>query len=94
MKNSSPIERSEKTQGITEINQDNCATFSRMQQELLLYIIRNYLQTRRYHSGHAQEEEPKKSNSIKEAQPPLQTRFSKTHTTTINPTEAYKFIKP
>ena len=71
MENSSPIERSKKTHGIIEINQDNCATFSRMQQEIFLYIIRNYLQTGRYHSGHAQEEEPKKSNSIKEAQPPI-----------------------
>ena len=60
MENSSPIERSEKNQGITEINQDNCATFSRMQQEFFLYIIRKYLQMRRYHSGSAQEEEPKK----------------------------------
>ena len=84
MENSSPIERSETTQGIIEINRDNYATFSRMQQELFPYIIRKYFQTRRYHNGHAQEEEPKKPNSIKEAQPPLQTRFSKTHTTRIN----------
>ena len=60
MENSSPIERSEKTQGITEINRDICENFSRMQQEPFLYIIRKYLQTRRYHSGNAQEEEPKK----------------------------------
>ena len=60
VENSSPIERRKTTQGITEINRDNCANFSRMQQELFLYIIRKYLQTRRYHNGHAQEEEPKK----------------------------------
>ena len=94
MENSSPIERRETTQGIAKINQDNCAAFSRMQQEIFLYIVKKYLQRRRLHNEHAQEEEPKKSNSIKEAQPPLQTHFSKTHTTAINPTEAYKFIKP
>ena len=83
-----------KTQGIVEINQDNYATFSRMQEEIFLYRIRKYLQMRRYHSRHAQEEAPKKSNSIKEAQPPLQNGFSKTHTNAINPTQGYKIFKP
>ena len=34
MENSSTIERSETTQGIAKINEDNCATFSRMEQEI------------------------------------------------------------
>ena len=34
MENSNPIERSETTQGIAKINQDNCATFSGMEQEI------------------------------------------------------------
>lgn len=67
VENSSSTERSETSQGTAKDNSDNCATFSRMQQtqknELFLYRISKYLQTRRYHSGHGHQAKPKKSNS-------------------------------